>query len=118
MATQKRLDKRRRNRAFRVRKRVQGTAERPRISVHRTLKHIYVQIVDDEAGRTLASTSSKSLKMAYGGNVDAAKQVGAEIGRLAVEKGVQAASFDRGAFRYHGRVKAIAEAVRAAGVKF
>lgn len=118
MATQKRLDKRRRNRAFRVRKRVQGTAERPRISVHRTLKHIYVQIVDDEAGRTLASTSSKSLKMAYGGNMDAAKQVGAEIGRLAVEKGVQTAAFDRGAFRYHGRVKAIAEAVRAAGVKF
>ena len=118
MATQKRLEKRRRNRAFRVRKKVRGTAERPRVSVHRTLKHIYVQVVDDEAGHTLASTNSKALKLGYGGNVDAAKQVGAEIGKIAKEKGISEARFDRGPYRYHGRVKAIADAIREAGVKF
>ena len=118
MATQKRLEKRRRNRAFRVRKKVRGTADKPRISVHRTLKHIYVQIVDDEVGQTLCSTNSKVLKLGYGGNVEAAKQVGAEIGKIAKEKGIEQARFDRGAYLYHGRVKAIADGIREAGVKF
>ena len=118
MATQKRLEKRRRNRAFRVRKRVRGTADRPRISVHRTLQHIYVQIVDDDAGRTLCCTSSKTLKLGYGGNVAAAKQVGSEIGKLAKDKGIEQARFDLGSLRYHGRVKAIADSIRAAGIAF
>ncbi len=118
MATQKRLDKRRRNRAFRVRKKVRGSAEMPRISVHRTLKHIYVQVVDDEEGQTLCSANSKALKLGYGGNVEAAKTVGAEIGKIVKEKGIHTARFDRGPYRYHGRVKAIAEAIREAGVKF
>lgn len=118
MATTKRLAKRRRNRAFRVRRRVRGTAERPRISVHRTLQHIYVQIIDDDQGKTLCGANSKSMKIGYGGNVAAAKQVGAEVGRQASELGIKVGAFDRGPYRYHGRVKAIADAIREAGIQF
>lgn len=118
MAQVKQILKRRRNRAFRVRRKVAGTAARPRISVYRTNKHIYVQIIDDEAARTLCQTSSKTLKMAYGGNVEAAKKVGEELGKLAIKNNIERAGFDRGSRAYHGRVKALAEAVRAAGVKF
>ncbi len=118
MAHPKRIAKRRRNRAFRVRKAVRGTAERPRITVFRSLQHIYAQVIDDDQGLTLCSANSKSMKLGYGGNVDAAKQVGAELGRLAKEAGVEKAGFDRGPYRYHGRVKALADAVREAGVQF
>ncbi len=114
----KRMDRRRRNRANRVRRRVRGTTLRPRISVHRTSMHIYAQLIDDENGRTLCEASSVSLKLAYGGNVEAAKKVGEELGRKAKDASVEAAGFDRGAYRYHGRVKALADAVRSAGVKF
>ncbi len=114
----KRMEKRRRNRAFRVRRKVRGTAERPRISVYRTNMHIYAQIIDDEAERTLCQTSSKALKMAYGGNIEAAKKVGEELGKLAKKNKIERAGFDRGSRAYHGRVKALAEAVREAGVKF
>ncbi|MDA1193600.1 MAG: 50S ribosomal protein L18 [Planctomycetota bacterium] len=114
----KRMTHRKRTRAFRVRKKVRGTAERPRLSVHRTGKHIYAQMIDDDQGLTLCAVSSISLKLPYGGNVAAAKQVGAELGRLAGERKLALAGFDRGMCRYHGRVKALADAVRAAGVKF
>ncbi len=114
----KRLARRRRNRANRVRKRVRGNAERPRISVHRTNMHIYAQMIDDESGRTVCEASSVSLKLPYGGNVDAAKKVGEELGKRAKDNNVGQAGFDRGPYRYHGRIKALAEGVRAAGVKF
>ena len=112
------LTVRRQRRAFRVRKRVRGTAQRPRISVHRTGKHLWLQLIDDEAGRTLCAASTKGLGLAKGWNVAAAKAAGEDLGRKAVALGVKAACLDRGASRYHGRVKAAADAVRAAGVKF
>jgi large subunit ribosomal protein L18 len=114
----KQLARRRRNRALRVRKRVRGTQERPRLTVHRTNMHIYAQLVDDDGACTLCSVSSQSLHLPYGGNVEAATRVGEELGRLARERNIEFAGFDRGATRYHGRVKALADAVRAAGVKF
>jgi large subunit ribosomal protein L18 len=112
------LAERRSRRAYRVRNRVRGSAERPRITVHRTAHHLWMQLVDDDAGRTLCAASSKSLGLAKGWNVAAAKAVGEDLGKKAAALGVKAACFDRGAFRYHGRVKACADAVRAAGVKF
>jgi len=114
----KTLAKRRQVRAFRTRKRVQGNAERPRVSVYRTNLHIYAQMIDDESGRTICEASSLTLKLPYGGNVDAAKQVGVELGRKAKEANVERAGFDRGAYRYHGRVKALADALRESGLKF
>ena len=118
MATQKRLTKRRKRRAYSVRKRTQGTAERPRLSVHRTNKHLYAQFIDDEAGRTLCAASTKAMGMAYGGNVGAAKAVGEDLGKKAQELKIQSCGFDRGSSRYHGRVRAFADAVREAGVRF
>ena len=113
-----RLARRRRNRAFRIRKRVRGNVERPRLSVHRTGKHIYCQIIDDDNGRTLCATSSSALKLLPGGNVEAAKKVGAAIGAKAKELNIERIGFDRGTSRYQGRVKALADAVREAGIKF
>ena len=118
MANQKTLAKSRRRRAFRNRNKLRGTAERPRISVHRTSKHVYAQIIDDESGRTLCATSSVALKIGYGGNVEAAKTVGEALGKKAQELDIQSVGFDRGRFRYHGRVKALADALREAGLKF
>lgn len=118
MANQKTLAKQRRRRAFRARKRTRGDPARPRVSVHRTSKHVYAQIIDDENGRTLCAVSSVGLKMPYGGNIEAAKAVGDALGKKAVEMKIERVGFDRGRFRYHGRVKALADAVRAAGVKF
>jgi large subunit ribosomal protein L18 len=118
MPTQKQLAGRRRRRAFRVRRKVRGTAERPRVSVHRTNKHVYAQVIDDEAGRTLCAASSLALKMKSGANVAAAKAVGEALGKQAVEMKIKAVGFDRGAYRYHGRVKALADALREAGVTF
>jgi large subunit ribosomal protein L18 len=115
---QKLLAKRRLARLHRVRKGVRGTSERPRICVQRTHLHIWLQLIDDETGRTLCSSSSKSLELAKGGNVAAAKTVGEDLGKKAVALGIKAASFDRGSYQYHGRVKAVADAVRAAGLKF
>ena len=113
-----RMARRRRNRAFRVRKRVRGTSERPRLSVHRTGKHIYCQIIDDDAGRTLCATSSLALKLASGANLDAAKKVGTDIGAKAKELNIERIGFDRGTSRYQGRVKVLADAAREAGLKF
>ncbi len=118
MGTQKRLSKQRQRRAWRVRRRVRGTAERPRVSVHRTNKHMYAQMVDDEAGRTLCAVSSLELKLENGGNVEAAKAIGDALGKKALEMKIERVGLDRGRCRYHGRVKAFADGVRSAGVKF
>lgn len=109
-------------RHLRVRKNVQGTQERPRLSVYRSLHHIYAQIIDDTAGVTLVATSSldpelrKTVK--NGDNIEAAKQVGALVAKKALEKGLNTVIFDRGGNIYHGRVKALAEAAREAGLQF
>ena len=106
----------------RVRMKVSGTPERPRLCVYRSLDHIYAQIIDDRAGRTLVSASSadkdtkKSLK--GGGNVAAAKVVGKAIADRAKAAGVSKVVFDRGGYKYHGRVKALADAAREAGLQF
>jgi large subunit ribosomal protein L18 len=106
----------------RIRRRLSGTAERPRLSVFRSQKHIYAQLVDDEAGRTLcaAASTDKGVRdeSGRGGDVAGAKAVGSLIASRAREKGVSAAVFDRGGFQYHGRVKALAEAAREGGLKF
>ncbi|MEP0766075.1 MAG: 50S ribosomal protein L18 [Fimbriimonadia bacterium] len=104
----------------RIRKKVTGTPERPRLCVYRSLKHISVQLVDDVGRCTIASASSmeKDLRQKYGGNVEAAKAVGALIGARAKEKGLTSVVFDRGGYRYAGRVKALADAAREAGLNF
>jgi len=103
-------------RTYRTRKRVKRSG-RPRLTVYRSLNHIYAQIIDDEAGKTLVASSTLALKI--GGNkTEAAKQVGADIAKKAVEKGIKQVVFDRGAYKYHGRVKALAEAAREAGLEF
>jgi large subunit ribosomal protein L18 len=104
----------------RIRKKVRGTAARPRLAVFRSLRHIYVQAVDDDAGRTLAhaSTQDRELGVASGGNVEAAKQVGKAIAAKLQQAGVQQVVFDRGGSGYHGRVRALAEAAREAGLNF
>ncbi len=100
-------------------KRVFGTRERPRLSVFRGLKNIHVQIIDDEEGKTLAACSSLHLQnVKYGGNIAAAKQVGKMIAEKAAAKGIKKVVFDRGSARYHGRVKALAEAAREGGLLF
>lgn len=112
----------RRRRHSRIRARIAGVAEKPRLAVFRSLSNIYAQIIDDDAGHTLvtASTIDPELKAAvkYGGNVAAARQVGQLIGKRAVEKGITTVVFDRGGFKYHGRVAALAEGAREAGLKF
>lgn len=109
----------RQKRHLRVRKHISGTAQRPRLNVFRSLKNIYAQIIDDEAGVTLVSASSQEKDFtAYGGNVEAAKAVGAAVAKRAVEKGITEVVFDRGGYIYHGRVAALAEAAREAGLKF
>lgn len=113
-------DARRRRIHFRIRRRVKGTPERPRLAVFRSLKHIYAQIIDDVHGRTLAAASSaaKSSGLAGGGNVASAREVGRLIAERAKEKGIRRVVFDRGGYLYHGRVKALADAAREAGLEF
>ena len=104
----------------RIRKNLKGTPERPRLAVFRSLKHIYAQLIDDVAGVTMAaaSTRDKELGVGYGGNVDAAKKVGKLLAERAVKAGHKAVVFDRGGHQYHGRVKALADAAREAGLEF
>jgi len=106
----------------RVRKKVFGEPDRPRLTVFRSIGHLYAQIIDDLAGRTLvaASTKSKELsgKIARGGNIDAAKQVGTLLGEKAKAAQITQVTFDRNGYKYHGRVKALADAAREAGLKF
>lgn len=110
----------RKRRHLRLRKKVTGTAEKPRLNVFRSLNHIYAQIIDDTKGATLvaANTKDKELGLEYGGNVAAAKVVGATIAKKAAEKGIKAVVFDRGGYIYHGRVAALADAAREAGLEF
>ena len=106
----------------RVRKKVVGTQERPRLNVFRSLKNIYVQIIDDSTGNTLVSASTLDAalkgKVANGGNKEAAKEVGKLIATKAVEKGIKQVVFDRGGYIYHGRIKELADAAREAGLDF
>ena len=105
----------------RIRKKMQGTAERPRLNVYRSLNHIYVQIIDDLHGKTLVSASTaegKKEDRRTGGNVASAKTVGKTIAERAKANGVTKVVFDRGGYIYHGRVKALADAAREAGLKF
>ncbi len=124
----KQLDRWRRHKH--LRKKLVGTAERPRLNIFRSNAHIYCQIIDDthvdatgnRSGKTLAAISTRTVsvrgKAVYGGNVQAAEVVGAEIAKLAKEKGVTKVAFDRGGYRYHGRIKALAEAARKEGLDF
>lgn len=109
-------------RQVRVRKKVRGTMERPRLCVFRSAKHIYVQIIEDVTGRTLvtASTANKDVAegVKYTGNVEAAKAVGQTIAKKALEQNIKQVVFDRNGFLYHGRVKALADAAREAGLSF
>ena len=102
----------------RIRRKVRGTAERPRLAIFRSLNHIYAQLIDDDSGATLASASTveKDLRGATGGNIEAAQRVGRAIAERALAKGIEQVVFDRGGFRYHGRVKALADAAREAGL--
>ena len=109
----------RQKRHLRVRNHIAGTAARPRLNVFRSLKNIYAQIIDDEKGVTLVSASSKDKGFSqYGGNVEAAKAIGAAVAKKALEKGITEVVFDRGGYIYHGRGAALAEAAREAGLKF
>lgn len=105
----------------RIRKKMMGTPERPRLNVYRSLNHIYVQLVDDLAGKTLVFASSaegKKDERKTGGNVSAAKEVGKKIAQRAKEKGINQVVFDRGGYLYHGRIKALADAARESGLQF
>ena len=114
---QKNASRNRRHR--RVRKKVRGTAARPRLSVFRSSKHIYAQVVDDVSGTTIAAASTMEADVRGGttANVDAAKDVGKRVGERAKSAGVESVVFDRGGFRYHGRVASVAEGAREAGLK-
>jgi len=102
----------------RIRRKVRGTTVRPRLAVYRSLNHIYAQIIDDEKAQTLASasTTEKSLGVGKGGNVEAAKKVGQAIAERALAAGISRVVFDRGGYLYHGRVRALTDAARAAGL--
>jgi large subunit ribosomal protein L18 len=106
----------------RIRKKVCGTAQRPRLNIFRSINHIYAQLIDDEQGVTLVSASSldKEIRVQNksGGNVAGARTVGAEIARRAKSKGIESVVYDRGGYLYHGRVKTLAEAAREVGLKF
>ncbi|MGQ0541054.1 MAG: 50S ribosomal protein L18 [Blastocatellia bacterium] len=102
----------------RIRKKVRGTAERPRLAVFRSLNHIYAQVIDDDSGKTLAtaSTTEKALAGSTGGNIEAAQRVGKAIAERAHGAGISTVVFDRGGYVYHGRVKALLDATREAGL--
>ena len=109
----------RRRRHFRVRKSVQGTASKPRLAVFRSDRYIYAQIIDDESGRTIASASSReSAVKGKTLTVDTASEVGMLVGARAKDAGIAAVAFDRGGFKYHGRIKALADAARDSGLEF
>ena len=118
MGKDKQLARQRRHR--RVRRKVSGTAERPRLSVFRSPRNIYAQLVDDEAARTIlaVSTLSQDLSGSHGGNVEGAKKVGSLLAEKCREKKINQVVFDRGSYLYHGRVKALAEGAREGGLKF
>jgi large subunit ribosomal protein L18 len=102
----------------RIRRRVRGNGERPRLAIFRSLNHIYAQVIDDERAVTIASASTveKDLRAGTGGNIEAAQRVGRAIAERAIAAGVEQVVFDRGGFRFHGRIKALTDAARAAGL--
>jgi large subunit ribosomal protein L18 len=102
----------------RIRRKVKGSGERPRLAVYRSLNHIYAQVVDDQLGQTIvsASTTEKDLRGTTGGNLDAARRVGKTIAERALAKGIESVVFDRGGYLYHGRIKALTDAAREAGL--
>lgn len=102
----------------RVRTKISGTPARPRLNVFRSNAHIHAQIIDDVNGKTLVAASSVEMKLANGGNVEAAKAVGTEVAKRALEANITEVVFDRGGYVYHGRVQALADAAREAGLKF
>ena len=102
----------------RIRRKLAGTGERPRLNVYRSLNHIYAQVIDDQKGETLVSASSLQLKLKTGGNIASAKEIGKAVAEKAVEKGIKKVVFDRGGYLYHGRIKALADAAREAGLEF
>ena len=102
----------------RIRRRVRGTPERPRLAVFRSVKHIYAQVIDDTRSHTLVAASSNEKSGASGGNLSGAKAIGKLIADRAKDKGIKAVVFDRGGYLYHGRVKALADAAREAGLEF
>lgn len=116
------LDKARKRRHKRIRKKISGTSERPRLSVHKSLNHIYAQIIDDFSKNTLVFVSSldKGLKAekTHKGNIETAKKIGKMIAQKALDKGIKKIVFDRGGYIYHGRVKAVAESARESGLEF
>ena len=118
MDHQRTIARQRQRRTFRVRKWVRGTPERPRLCVTRSHKHITAQIIDDLAGKTLACASSRDQKLKYGGNQAAAQAVGKALAERAAKAGISAVCFDRGPYKYHGRVAALADAAREGGLKF
>ena len=102
----------------RLRKDLRGTGERPRLNVFRSLKHIYAQLIDDRRGTTLVAASSAEKGLGSGGNIAGARKVGRQIAERALAKNIPQVVFDRGGYKYHGRVKALAESAREAGLKF
>jgi len=103
----------------RIRKKISGSPERPRLAVFRSVKHIYAQVIDDASGRTIAAASSNEKGASFnGGNVGGAKEVGRLVAERAKEKGIKSVVFDRGGYLYHGRVKALADAAREGGLEF
>jgi large subunit ribosomal protein L18 len=102
----------------RIRAKMHGTSERPRLNVYRSLNHIYVQVIDDSQGVTLVSASTVAAKIKTSGNVAAAKEIGKLVAERAQEKGIKRVVFDRGGYLYHGRIKALADAAREAGLEF
>ncbi|MGA2351929.1 MAG: 50S ribosomal protein L18 [Terracidiphilus sp.] len=100
----------------RIRRKLAGTGERPRLNVYRSLNHIYAQVIDDQTGQTLVSASS--IKAKTGGNIAAAKEIGKAVAEKAVAQGIKKVVFDRGGYLYHGRIKALADAAREAGLEF
>jgi len=111
-------DEARQKRHRRLRTRIAGTADRPRLAVYRSLNQIYAQVIDDRSGRTLAAASSLEAKDSKAKRSDAAKAVGASIATKAKAAGIEEVIFDRGGYRYHGRVKALADAARSNGLRF
>jgi len=116
------LGSQRQRRTFRVRKRIRGTAERPRLTVHRSHRNLACQIIDDMAGKTLVAVGTKDTDvrtgLKYGGNKAAAGAIGKLLAEKAIAAGIKAVAFDRGHYKYHGRVAALADAARAAGLSF
>ncbi len=122
MITKESRNKTRKLRHARVRRKLSGTPERPRLNVFRSSKHIYAQVIDDLAGKTLVQASTLDKEIAdslnNGGNIEAAEKVGELVAKRALEQGIKTVVFDRGGYLYHGRVKALAEKAREAGLQF